>query len=193
MSVYSAEGIPFFDIELKNRSTGVALLAADTDGIVVAFEPVAGAYETPALAVSTLDWGRNLTVGVVDANASITNVRVTVVGRDIHNRAVQETITDALTGTRTIVGHVMFASITSLTTHVDGTVTGAADTLQVGWGDEIQLPFDIALTTDITHRRMDATSGVGTLDAAKQSWILSGGNVPNAVRKYLVSGRSTVE
>ena len=189
MSIYSNNGAPWWDEEIKNPDTGAALVAADTDGVVAAFEPLAG-DNTPTLLTTALDWGRNLTLGIVDANSSMTKVTATITSTDGHGRTVNETLVRT-GGTGTTVGSKMHYKNITIGIHVDGTVGAGADTVQVGWGDEIQVLWDIAATTDIRHRRMDSTSGVGTIDVTYQKWILSGGNIPNGTRRYYTSGRST--
>lgn len=189
-TVYANLGCPFYDVALQNTD-GTAPAAADDDAIFVDMEPTVGSFQTHSVAAQP-GVERNVTITVTDANSSVTAVVLELIGTDRFGRGVEETVTDSTAGTRVIVGTKMFATLTTVRTNVTGTVGAGVDKLKAGYGDRLGLPYDIEETTDITSRRKDSTAAVGTLDADNRAWILSGGDVPNGVRTYRVTGRSTV-
>ena len=189
-TVWSNNNAPFYDIEIENAD-GTPPAAAVVTAIHAAVEPTANIWQVEAIAAQP-GVGRNVVIDVVDANSSMTTVTYEIIGLDTKGRGQEETITDGLAGTRLITGTKMFKTLTTVRHYVTGTVTGAADTVSAGYGDRVELPYDIEETTDIWSRREDGNAGVGTIDADNQAWILSGGNKPDGINRYFVTGRATV-
>ena len=190
--VYNGAGAYLRNIEIMQADGGPPD-AADTDAFFVAIEPIAGTWVDVVIA-NQPDVPRNVTFGIVDANSSITGATLEITGTDSQGRALQETISTSVAGTQTVVGERCFATITSARYIVSGVVTVGADTVQGGYGDILGLPLAIADISDVKNRRQDGNSAVGTLSiptGTHGTWELSGGNVPNAARRYYVDIHST--
>jgi hypothetical protein len=171
---------------------GAALAALDTDGLIAAFEPTAGADTTItgslldpfSTGTGEVDWARSVTATLVDANASITQVKVYLTGTDVSGGTQQETLTLSAAGT--VESNRAFASLTAVVYHVDGTVTGGLDTLEVGWADKLGLPTTVSALTDIRTKRVDTTIDSGTIDLTYQTWEPTAGNIPNASKRFYI-------
>lgn len=99
------------------------------------------------------DVPRNLTVTVTDTTPGITAGTLTVVGTNPAGDAITEAFSFAsfVSGTAK-VGTKIFASVTSATASGFTALGGAGDeTIVVGIGNVIGLPFDIAATTAVKH------------------------------------------
>jgi hypothetical protein len=121
---------------LEWQSLGAPILA-DVDRIVAALDPVADGALTVA---AQPDVPRNITMTIVDANASSSGV-CTVKGLDMAGLALTEVFTWAAAGTQTGTG--LFATVTSAV--VSGVAGAAAgDTISVGVGNRIAMPKQIA-------------------------------------------------
>lgn len=134
----SAYGVELVDL-------GAPILA-DADRVVTALDPIADGALTVA---AQPDVPRNLTALVVDANDSASCV-LTITGRDLAGALVQEVMTVALGVGKSFVGTKIFAVVDSAV--VTGTAGAAAgDTIQVGVGNVIGLPKEIANDLAIKH------------------------------------------
>lgn len=131
-----------------SQMLGLPVLA-DVDRIVTSIDIANGAQVIAAQP----DVPRSLTVTVTDANASITAGTVTIVGTDPQGRTVTEVLT---LPTLTLTGTKIFASVTSVTV---ASLAGAAagDTITVGVGNKIGLPFDILKTSAVKHTYLGGT------------------------------------
>ena len=169
---------------------GVALAAADPNGLLVAFVPTASAdtdvsgslLDTFGTGVGEIDWARSITSTLTDADATITSAKIYLTGYNRANVLIQETLTHAVAGV--VESNYAFWIITSVIYHVDGVVTPAIDTLELGWGDKLGLPTSISVATEIRTKRADAVIDAGTIDIAFQTWEPTGGNVPNAAKQF---------
>lgn len=117
------------------QSLGAPILA-DVDRIVTALDPVADGALTVA---AQPDVPRNVTMTIVDANASSSGV-CTVKGFDMFGFALTEVFTWAAAGTQ--AGTELFATVASAV--VSGVAGAAAgDTISIGVGNLIALPKQI--------------------------------------------------
>jgi hypothetical protein len=181
------------------ENDGSAIPAASVDALVVAYEPSNGAQQDKTVdIVAQPTYPRNITLTVTDANASMTYGEIELEGLDILGRSLSETINIApVGGSATYAGAKCFARVTSILS-LFFNVTGGADTVSLGYGNILALPGDIASANDMNLAghvsgaklyRQDANIGVGTISAANSSWALTGGNVPDNVRRFFVGGK----
>lgn len=169
---------------------GAALAALDTNGLIAAFEPTAGVdtditgslLDPFSTGVGEIDWARSVTATLVDANASITQVKVYLTGKNRADLTIQETLT--LNAAGTVESNNAFWVLDSVIYHVDGTVTVAADTLELGWADKLGLPTAIGALSEIRTKRVDTTIDAGTVDLTYQTWEPTAGNIPNASKRF---------
>ena len=131
--------------ELPDTET-VTYTFADDGGV----SPLDGANQT-----GILDVARNVTC-LTTHGSSIVAMTVTVTGKDEYGEALVETITIAATGTSAADNGVKaFKSVSSIA------ITAAADaelnTLNVGWGDVLGLPFRLGGEYDVLAAYADAT------------------------------------
>ena len=187
---YNGGGAAFYDIPIV-QPDGTAPEAAVADQCVVAFEPTAGAFNAITVA-NQPDVPRNVTFGVVDANSSITSAAAVIVGTDYQDRSLQETISFPGGGTDTIIGLLCFKTIDESKSYiaVAGVVTGGMDTVQLGYGNAFGTPLQIASVDDVTNRRVDNTTGVGSISVANQSWDVTA-NPPDGAKMYFISIHSS--
>lgn len=171
---------------------GTALVALDTDGLLAQFEPTAGVdtdvsgslLDPHSTGTGELDWGRSVTMTLTDADSSITQAKMYLTGADIFGVTRQETLTAV--GAGTVESNYAFAVITEVIYHVDGSVTGGLDKLELGWGDKLALPYGITALTEIRTKRVDTTIDSGTVDLTYQTWEPTGGNIPNASKRFYI-------
>lgn len=125
-----------------------APIAADDDRIVVTADFVLNGAQTIA---AQPDVPRNLTITMVDANASITGGTITIVGEDPLGRAISDAwVIPSNLGTKTTTN--IYAKVTSVTTSgITGAIGAGVDQVKVGVGDVIGLPFDIVATSAVRH------------------------------------------
>lgn len=185
---YRNAGAYYHQVEICDDD-GTAATAPAVATIVAAFEPTAGGRVLATIAAQP-DAPRNCTVTLTDADASITTYDVEITGTDSQDRAVQETISmTGSAGSGTIIGNQPFKTITTIYVSCTGVVDVGVDTIAVGDGYILGLPYEIVNASDITIRRVDASTGVGSISAAYNSWNVSA-SPPNAARQYFVSGQS---
>lgn len=123
-------------------------IAADDDRIVVTADFVLNGAQVIA---AQPDVPRNLTIYMVDANASITAGKITIVGEDMYGRAISDVwdIPTNLAGSK--VTKNIYAKVTSVTTSgITGAIGAGADQVKVGVGAVIGTP-DMAITTAVKH------------------------------------------
>lgn len=167
-------------------SAGAAPAAKSATAIVAAFEPVAGATTSIIGSVTQPDVVRGLTFYKTDANSSITEAKLYVTGTNWDGAAIQETMTLGA-GTANVRSVYAYRSITALSYHVDGTVTGGADTISLGTDDRLGIDPAITATSLIFRKISDAAADAGTvtLDGATQyMWEPTGGNIPNSAKHF---------
>ena len=122
-----------------------APVVADVDRIVTVVDMADGAQ---ALAAQP-DVPRNLTVALVDANASVTTGTLTIVGLDFEGNVITEVV-DIPTSIGATVLTKIFVRVTSAT--ISGLAGEAAgDTITIGVGNVIGLPNPIVATTAVKH------------------------------------------
>lgn len=137
-----AQGVEYADL--------AAPVVADPDRIVTASQIADG---TEAIAAQP-DVPRNLTGLLVDANDSVTST-VTMKGRDMAGRAVQEVMEIALGTGKSFTGTQIFAVVDSVVvTNTSGSAAG--DNLTVGVGNVIGLPKPIAGVGAVKHTYLGA-------------------------------------
>lgn len=106
--------------------------AADADGILNGAELGAEAV-TVTKFLNPMPYPRNVTV--VASAATGENAKVVVHGTNIANKPISEEL--ALTGDTPVVGNLAFKTITA----IDLPVAADSETIDVGWGDKLGLPF----------------------------------------------------
>jgi len=94
------------------------------------------------------DCPRNLTIALTDADNSCAGT-ILVTGKDTLGRTVTETISpDGLGGGKTLTGTKIFASVTSVVVSL-AAGAGGGDLVNVGVGNKIGLPLDIAASAKV--------------------------------------------
>jgi hypothetical protein len=168
---------------------GTALLAADDDGLIADYNLALGTVDksaalldTASLGVGVMQWGRSVTGTLTDANASLTEVKVYLTGEDVFGNTLQETLTFSAAGVQE--SDYMFASISEVLVHADGVLDAGVDKLKLGWGSILALPVRIGSLGVIRTKRVDTTIDSGTVDLTYQSWEPTGGNIPNAAKRF---------
>jgi len=118
--------------------------------------------------VWTLDVPRNLTIQVTH-NSSIVAMSVTVTGFDVYGQMMKETLSVAATGTDTpAAGLKAFKHILSIAVTSAGNAT--TNTLNMGWGDVLGLPFKADYKADVLRVSFnDAWDDSATIGAADDS------------------------
>lgn len=106
--------------------------AADADGILDGIELGAQA-QTVTEFLNTMPYPRNLTV--VASAATGENAKVVVHGTNIADKPISEEFT--LTGDTPVVGSKAFKTITA----IQLPVAAGSETIDIGWGDKLGLPF----------------------------------------------------
>jgi len=181
-------------------SDGAALPALDADYYYVATAMTGGSDQdiTGSLAATQATYGRSVTASLVDADASVTQLKVYLSGLDTFGRAITETLSfTGSPGTSTQESNYAFRELTSVIYHADGTV-GGTDTLALGFKDKLGLPREITSVSDILKARVDSTayenpaSGAGTFNATYGTWEPLGGVIPNASRRYYIQVKETI-
>jgi hypothetical protein len=152
-----------------------------------------------------LDCPRNITIALTDADNSCTGT-ILVTGKDNQGRAVTETISpDGLGGGKTLTGTKIFASVTSVVVSL-AAGAGGGDLVNVGVGNKIGLPLDIAASSKVLDVYLGGTRiaaptivtgtsistvdvSAGTYDGAKAMivWL----SVPNQLASLASSGGIT--
>jgi len=97
------------------------------------------------------DVPRNLTLVMVDPNASITAGLITIVGEDIYGRVISDVWNIPTNLVSTKVTTNVYAKVTSVTTSgITGAIGAGSDQVSVGVGDVIGIP-DITSAASIKH------------------------------------------
>jgi len=131
--------------ELPDTET-VTYTFADDAGV----SPLDGANQT-----GVLDVARNITC-LTTHGSSIVAMTVTVTGTDVYGEAIQETITIAATGTSEADNGVKaFKTVTTIA--ITAAADAEANTLNVGWGDVLGLPYRLAGEYDVLAVYADST------------------------------------
>jgi len=162
------------------RRTGVMYFGKP----IVAESADSGAYVT-SVAISTLtggvltiaaqpDYPRTVRGYLTDANASITNGTVTIVGVDQNGVGISDTLTFTAAGAQTTVK--AFAHITSATwALVSGTVTNTSDTISLGAGASLGLPADPgAIYEKLVKATFDGGDDAGTFSKTYGLYVPAG-------------------
>jgi hypothetical protein len=115
--------------------------------------------------VWALDVPRNVTIQVTH-NSSIVALSVTVTGFDVYGQMLKETLAVTATGTdKSAAGKKAFKSILSIAITSAGNAT--TDTLNLGWGDVLGLPFKADYKADVLQVHFnDALDTSATVVAA---------------------------
>ena len=151
---------------------------------IVAEAADSGAYVT-AVALSGLtagaltiaaqpDYARTVRGYLTDANATITNGTVTIVGIDQNGNGISDVLTFTAAGAQTSVK--AFAHITSATwALVTGTVTGTSDTISLGAGASLGLPAGVgAIYERLVKAAFDGGDDAGTLSTTYGLYVPAG-------------------
>lgn len=147
----------------------------DTNGTLVttvALSTLTGGVMT--VAVAKPDYPRTLMGFLTDANASISNGTVTLVGVDQNGNGITDTLTFTAAGAQNSVK--AFAVLLSATwTLVTGTVTGGSDTMAIGFGPALGLPATVDAVYDkLLHATFDGGNETGTFNATYGTYNPSG-------------------
>lgn len=122
-------------------------ILADVDRIVTATD-----WEDITLTIAAqVDGLRNVTCTLTDASNSVTGL-LTITGTNYKGETITETMTpDGAGGGKTLTGTKLFASITScIITSTAGALAGT-DTLVIGVGTVVGVPFDLTNSAAIQH------------------------------------------
>lgn len=173
--------------------TGAAMAAADDDFFYTATAVSVGLSTALTLTADEGAYARSVEATLTDADSSITAFKVYLTGEDVQGRVIQETLTFAGSGTETVESNYAFRKLTSVTYDCVGTA-GGADTLKVGFGDILGVPFDFTVADDseILRARVDTTdyediaTSAGTWSPTYNTWEPLGGVIPDGARKYYV-------
>lgn len=149
-------------------------VVADVDRIVTSVDMKVGAYTIAAQP----DVPRNITVTQTAGATEDTNGTIVIVGTDINGTAITETLTP--NAGATVAGAKAFKTVTSVTGVgwvVDG-VEGTKDTVTVGVGDLIGLPY---------YLPADSLVFAGTLGGTREATL------PTLTRSSTVLDLNTVD
>jgi hypothetical protein len=151
---------------------------------IVAEAADSGTYVT-AVALSSLtagaftiaaqpDYPRTVRGYLTDANATITNGTVTIVGVDQNGVGISDVLAFTAAGAKTTVK--AFAKIVSATwALVSGTVTGTSDTISLGAGASLGLPAaPNALYDRLIKATFDGSDDLGTLSKTYGLYVPAG-------------------
>lgn len=151
---------------------------------IVAEAADSGAIVT-SVAISTLiagaltiaaqpDYPRTIRGYLTDANASITEATVTLVGLDQNGVGITDTLTFTAAGAQTSVK--AFAKLTSATwALVSGTVTDTSDTISLGAGASLGLPAaPNAIYEEVVKATFDGGDDLGTLSTTYGLFVPAG-------------------
>jgi hypothetical protein len=151
---------------------------------IVAEAADSGAYVT-AVALSSLtlgaftiaaqpDYPRTVRGYLTDANATITNGTVTIVGLDQNGVGISDVLTFTAAGAQTTVK--AFSKIVSATwALVSGTVTGTSDTISLGAGASLGLPAAPgALYGRLIKGTFDGADDLGTFSSTYGLYVPAG-------------------
>lgn len=119
--------------------TAEQAVAASADGVLAATELADGETTTVDEDLGALPCVRNLSV---KGNAATAAGNVVINGTDFSGQAITETI--VANGTATVEGAKAFQTVTSIVLPARG---AASDTLQVGWGNKLGLPYKLSRNT----------------------------------------------
>ena len=93
---------------------------------------------------------RNLTATLTDADNSVSGL-LTIIGKDIRGRTIQEVQTVVLGVGKAFVGTKIFALVTSITISGTSGATPGTDVVIVGVGDVIGTPMDLDSQAVVQH------------------------------------------
>jgi hypothetical protein len=147
--------------------------AADS-GAIVTSVAISGLSAGVLTIAAQPDYPRTIRGYLTDANASITNATVTIVGLDQNGIGISDTLTFTAAGAVTSVK--AFAKVVSATwALVSGTVTGSSDTISLGAGASLGLP---ACNGAIYEKKVKATfdggDDTGTLSTTYGLFVPTG-------------------
>ena len=148
-----------------NQMIWVAPVATDDDWLVVSTNMKVGAY-TIVTGHTALPEARALLVTVTSVSTADTMGTLAVVGTDINDDALTETITPAQN--TTTAGVKAFKTVTSIT-GAAWVIATTEDTIKIGFGDKLGLPITysaapIALHTTLNNA-IESTAPTFTVDA----------------------------
>ena len=114
------------------------------------------------IAVAKPDYPRTIMGFLTDANATITNGTVTLVGLDQNGNGITDTLTFTAAGA--VNGVKAFSVLNSATwALVSGTVTATIDTMALGFGPALGCPAGPdAIFVDLLHASFDGGQETGT-------------------------------
>ena len=152
--------------ELPNTETVIYTTATDNTS------PLDGAIAAPSTVflnganrlVWVLDVPRNIT-GVVSHSTTTVAMTVTINGYDVYGAPMQETLTFAATATSIAAnGLKAFKYIYSFV--ITAAADAEANTLNLGWGDVLGLPYKLAAASDIISTLFNGTAEASTIVVA---------------------------
>ncbi len=157
----------------ENAYLGTPLLA-DIDILVAVLDPIAdGALSI----IAQPDVPRNITVDIIDANSSASNV-CTVTGKDMMGNVIEEVFTNAAGGTALDTGVKIFASLTTAVVTGEAGAAGG-DSISIGIGDLIGLGKPIANESAVKYAALNnvplTPDAIQTGDVSLAAVSLTGG------------------
>ncbi len=155
----SQRGIPFHPVTFVDLGAPVTL---DADGLIVAatgtelpnaetvtyiFPHASASPQDGANLTGIMDVPRNIT-GVVTHSTTTVLMTVLVTGTDVDGHAMSELLTFAATATTiAAAGKKAFKTVTSIA--ITSASDAEANTLNMGWGDVLGLPFALAQKNNV--------------------------------------------
>jgi len=133
-------------------------VVSDVDRIVTTCNMKVGTYTI----ATQPDIARNITVSATVVTGADTAGTITVAGYDINGKAISEAIVPV--GDATAVGLLAFKTVTSVT-GAGWVIATGNDTITIGVGDLLGLPFRITATSEVQMAYLDGTYVAPTVAA----------------------------
>ena len=161
---HGAEFMPITKIDLGSpiiADTNALIVAAtttelpDTETVTYTFPAVSASPQDGANLTGILDFPRNITC-LTTHGSSIVAMTVLITGLDEFGETMTETITIAATGTSEVdVGLKAFKSLTTIA--ITAVADAEANTLNMGFGDVLGLPYKLEGEFDVLAQYADTT------------------------------------
>lgn len=127
----------------------------DTETVTYTFPAVSASPQDGANITGIMDVPRNVTA-LVTHGSSIVAMTITVTGTDVYGEAMTELITVVATGTSTAYnGTKAFKTVTSIA--VTAAADAEANTLNMGFGDVLGIPYVLTHESDVLGFYADTT------------------------------------
>ncbi|MFA6972684.1 MAG: hypothetical protein WC208_14975 [Gallionella sp.] len=151
-----------------------AVAEAADSGTIVASAAISGLTAGVMTVAAQPDYPRTLRGYLTDANATITNGTLTIVGLDQNGIGISDILTFTAAGAQTTVK--AFAKVVSVTwALVTGTVTTTSDTMSLGYGASLGLPAcNGAIYEKLVKAEFNGSNDAGTLSTTYGLYVPAG-------------------